>query len=68
VANRSGVVHAFYDPNFSFPKFTELFPEHRAELIDCLVGDVIKDLSAFTTALAQMTPPPGSARLDFVSR
>jgi flavin-dependent dehydrogenase len=52
------LIHAFYDPNFSFPKFAQRFPEHRAALIDCLVGDVIKDMSAFTDALAQMTPPP----------
>lgn len=52
------LIHAFYDPNFSFPKFAARFPEHRAALIDCLVGDVIKDLSAFTDALAEMTPPP----------
>ena len=52
------LIHAFYDPNFSFPKFAERFPEHRAALIDCLVGDVIKDMSAFTAALAQMTSPP----------
>ncbi len=52
------LIHAFYDPNFSFPKFAERFPEHRAALIDCLIGDVIKDMSAFTAALAQMTPPP----------
>jgi len=52
------LIHAFYDPNFSFPKFAERFPEQRAALIDCLVGDVIKDMSAFTAALAQMTPPP----------
>ncbi|MGZ4960954.1 MAG: NAD(P)/FAD-dependent oxidoreductase [Limisphaerales bacterium] len=52
------LIHAFYDPAFSFPKFAKRFPEHRAALIDCLVGDVIKDMSAFTAALAQMTPPP----------
>jgi flavin-dependent dehydrogenase len=52
------LIHAFYDPNFSFPKFVERYPQHRAALIDCLVGDVIKDLSAFTAALEQMTPPP----------
>lgn len=52
------LIHAFYDPNFSFPKFAKQFPEHRAALIDCLVGDVIKDMSAFTAALEQMTPPP----------
>jgi hypothetical protein len=39
-------------------EFAKGFPEQRRALIDCLVGDVIKDMSAFTTALAQMTPPP----------
>ena len=52
------LIHAFYDPNFSFPKFADRYPQHRAALIDCLVGDVIKDLSAFTASLAEMTPPP----------
>jgi flavin-dependent dehydrogenase len=52
------LIHAFYDPKFSFMDFVRRFPEHRVALIDCLVGDVIKDMSAFTTALAQMTPPP----------
>jgi flavin-dependent dehydrogenase len=56
------LIHAFYDPEFSFPKFAERFPEHRVALIDCLVGDVIKDMSAFTAALAQMTPPPPPPR------
>ncbi|MCW5552075.1 MAG: tryptophan 7-halogenase [Verrucomicrobiae bacterium] len=52
------LIHAFYDPQFSFMEFTKRFPEQRRALIDCLVGDVIKDMSAFTNALAQMTPPP----------
>ena len=52
------LIHAFYDPAFSFMEFARRFPEQRAALIDCLVGDVIKDMSAFTAALAQMTPPP----------
>jgi flavin-dependent dehydrogenase len=54
------LIHAFYDPQFSFPEFAKRFPEQRAALIDCLVGDVLKDMSAFTAALEQMTlaPPP----------
>ncbi len=52
------LIHAFYDPKFSFMDFARRFPEQRTALIDCLVGDVVKDMSAFTTALAQMTPPP----------
>lgn len=54
------LIHAFYDPSFSFHKFVERFPEQRASLIDCLVGDVVeKDMSGFLAALAEMTPPPG---------
>jgi flavin-dependent dehydrogenase len=52
------LIHAFYDPHFSFRTFVERFPEQRRSLIDCLVGDVVKDMSAFKRALAQMTPPP----------
>jgi flavin-dependent dehydrogenase len=53
------LIHAFYDPQFSFPKFAQRFPEQRAALIDCLIGDVVgKDVSAFTKALETMTPPP----------
>ncbi len=53
------LIHAFYDPEFSFRKFVVKFPEHRAALIDCLVGDVIeKDMGDFLGALAEMTPPP----------
>ena len=52
------LIHAFYDPQFSFPEFVKRFPEQRAALIDCLVGDVLKDMSGFTSALEQMTPPP----------
>jgi flavin-dependent dehydrogenase len=53
-----GLIHAFYDPNFSFQRFSERFPQQRAALIDCLVGDVLKDMRSFREALAEMTPPP----------
>jgi flavin-dependent dehydrogenase len=52
------LIHAFYDPQFSFPEFLRQFPDQRAALVDCLIGDVLKDLSGFTEALAKMTPPP----------
>jgi len=52
------LIHAFYDEHFSFPAFAARFPEHRAALIDCLTGNVLKDMAAFTEALATMTPPP----------
>jgi flavin-dependent dehydrogenase len=53
------LIHAFYDPEFSFRKFVERFPKQRGALVDCLTGDVLnKDFSEFIQALAQMTPPP----------
>lgn len=53
------LIHAFYDPNFSFGEFARRFPEQRPALIDCLIGDVVnKDMIAFKQSLAQMTPPP----------
>jgi flavin-dependent dehydrogenase len=52
------LIHAFYDPGFSFRTFIERHPAQRRSLIDCLVGDVIKDMSAFKSALATMSPPP----------
>ncbi len=52
------LIHAFYDPHFSFRAFVNRFPEQRRSLIDCLVGDVIKDMSPFRRALGEMTSPP----------
>jgi flavin-dependent dehydrogenase len=53
------LIHAFYDPAFSFREFVERFPEHKPALIDCLIGDVVnKEMSEFLRALAAMTPPP----------
>jgi flavin-dependent dehydrogenase len=52
------LIYAFYDPHFSFPDFARRYPQHRAALIDCLVGDVCKDMTAFRAALAEMSPPP----------
>jgi len=55
------LIHAFYDPQFSFGQFVRRFPEHRRALIDCLVGDVVgKDLGSFVDALGEMASPPPS--------
>jgi flavin-dependent dehydrogenase len=52
------LIHAFYDPHFSFGEFLRRFPRQRKALIDCLVGDVLKDMSTFKEDLAAMTPVP----------
>jgi flavin-dependent dehydrogenase len=55
------LIYAFYDQEFSFGKFVKRFPEQRAALIDCLVGDVVgKDMDGFLAALAEMSPPPAA--------
>lgn len=53
------LIHAFYDPTFSFRDFVERFPEQKPALIDCLVGDVIdRDMTGLLESLAAVTPPP----------
>ena len=53
------LIHAFYDPQFSFGEFAARFPGLRGALIDCLIGDVIdRDMTSFLEALTHMTPPP----------
>ena len=52
------LIHAFYDPDFSFSEFAKQFPDQRRALIDCLVGDVLKDMTAFKDSLGKMTLPP----------
>ena len=71
------LIKAFYDPAFSFVEFARRFPDQQAALVDCLIGDVIKDMSGFKRALGQMTPPPptlqelkacnGRCRLDITA-
>jgi 2-polyprenyl-6-methoxyphenol hydroxylase-like FAD-dependent oxidoreductase len=51
----SRLIHAFYNPHFSFGELLARHPDQRRALIDCLVGDVFKDMSSFTTALETMT-------------
>jgi flavin-dependent dehydrogenase len=53
------LIRAFYDPAFSFGSFAKKYPQQRAAIIDCLIGDVVgKDMSGLLEALAEMSPPP----------
>tara|TARA_B100000929_G_scaffold290339_1_gene283611 strand:- start:4119 stop:5357 length:1239 start_codon:yes stop_codon:yes gene_type:complete len=54
------LIKAFYDPTFSFGEFARRFPEQKTALVDCLIGDVIKDMSGFRQALGKMIPSPPS--------
>ena len=53
------LIRAFYDPAFSFGEFAKRYPEQKAAIIDCLIGDVVgKNMSSLLDALAEMSPPP----------
>lgn len=56
--NMRKLVYAFYDPNFSFRKLTNKYPEMAGEVTDCLSGDVNKDFSALYKAVAETAEVP----------
>ena len=37
------LIHAFYDPSFSFKEFHKLHPEYRDHIVRILIGDVFND-------------------------
>ncbi|MCH7839589.1 MAG: tryptophan 7-halogenase [Planctomycetes bacterium] len=37
------LIHAFYDPSFSFREFHKLHPEYRDHIVRILIGDVFND-------------------------
>jgi flavin-dependent dehydrogenase len=58
IENMRKLVYAFYDPNFSFRKLTNKYPEMAGEVTDCLSGDVNKDFSALYKAVAETAEVP----------
>jgi flavin-dependent dehydrogenase len=56
--NMRKLVYAFYDPNFSFRKLTNKYPEMAGPITDCLSGDVNKDFSALYAAVAESAEVP----------
>ncbi|MCG8462697.1 MAG: tryptophan 7-halogenase [Holophagales bacterium] len=53
------LVYAFYNPEFSFGRFLERFPEHRDEVVRILVGDVFDhDFDPFYSDLETMIDLP----------
>lgn len=57
------IVYAFYDENFSFADVIRKYPHLRADLTDCLIGDVDKDLSELFGAVAEFAEIP--SELDY---
>ena len=54
------LVYAFYDQNFSFGDFLKKYPDFRAEVTDCLVGDLQRDFDALFTAMSDFARIPES--------
>lgn len=58
IENMRKLVYAFYDPNFSFRKVTDKYPELAGELTDCLSGDLNKDYAKLWKAIEEFAPLP----------
>jgi flavin-dependent dehydrogenase len=58
VENMRKLVYAFYDPDFSFKKVIDKYPEAAGEITDCLSGDVDKDFSALWRKISEFVPLP----------
>jgi flavin-dependent dehydrogenase len=58
VENMRKLVYAFYDPNFSFKKVIEKYPDAAGEITDCLSGDVNKDFSQLWKWISEFVPLP----------
>jgi flavin-dependent dehydrogenase len=52
------LVHAFYDPEFSFGRAIREAPETRDRITDCLVGDIFTDLSDLIETLGRFAAIP----------
>ena len=57
VENMRKLVYAFYNPDFSFRKVIERYPDAAGEITDCLSGDVNKDFSLLYDNIADLPPP-----------
>jgi len=58
IENMRKLVYAFYDPNFSFRKLTDKYPELAGDVTDCLSGDVNKDFSKLWAGIKEFAPLP----------
>lgn len=52
------LVYAFYDPNFRFSQFLREYPELRADLTDCLIGNMDRDYDALFAAASKHASIP----------
>jgi hypothetical protein len=52
------LVYAFYDPDFSFKKVIDKYPDAAGDITDCLSGDVNKDLSRLWKWISEFVALP----------
>jgi len=60
--NMRRLVYSFYDPNFNFAALFEKYPEMRAAVTDCLIGNLQRDFDPMFKAMsefAELPSPPG---------
>lgn len=58
VENMRKLVYAFYNPEFSFKKVIDKYPEAGGEITDCLSGDVNKDFEPLWKKIREFVPLP----------
>lgn len=58
VENMRKLVYAFYNPDFSFKKVMDKYPEAAGEITDCLSGDVNKDFTPLWNRIREFVPLP----------
>jgi flavin-dependent dehydrogenase len=58
VENMRKLVYAFYNPDFSFRKVIERYPDAAGEITDCLSGDVNKDFTQLWNRIREFVPLP----------
>lgn len=58
IENMRKLVYAFYEPEFSFKKVIDKYPDMANEITDCLSGDVNKDFTRLWKAIEEFAPLP----------
>ncbi len=52
------LIHAFYNPDFSFAAVLKEYPELRSDLTDCLIGNLHRDFTTLFQAISEFVPLP----------
>jgi flavin-dependent dehydrogenase len=58
IENMRKLVYAFYEPEFSFKKVIDKYPDAAGEITDCLSGDVNKDFTPLWMKIREFAPLP----------